>query len=596
MRIAGGIPAVVAALSLLGAAPAAVGQGVVNTQRPPRASPKAKTTLPLPKVQFEDVASAAGLKFRHVSGDPRNQLYILEAVGSGAAIFDYDNDGRQDVFLVNGSKWTFAEGEPRPTSRLFRNRGDGLRFEDVTAKAGVTRAGWGQGACVGDYDNDGDDDLVVTYWGPNVLYRNNGDGTFSDATAESGLPTSGSRWSTGCAFFDYDRDGRLDLAVANYIRFDPARIPKPGENQFCVYKGMPVICGPRGLPGGVNLLYHNEGGGRFADVSEKTGFDKPAGYYAFVPIVLDFDNDGWPDVYITCDSTPNILLRNNRDGTFTDVGVVSGAAFNEDGQEQAGMGVSVADYDRDGWLDIVKTNFSDDTPTLYRNGRDGSFTDVTYRAGLGVHNRFLGWGAGFIDVDHDGWKDVFLVNGHVYPGIDQLGLTATYRQERNLYWNLRNGAFLDLSARAGPGVADRRSARGATIGDLDNDGALEIVINNLDDAPSLLVNRGEKKNWLRVRTRGTQSNRNGIGARVTLTAGGEPRIDEVRSGSSFMSHDDMRLHFGLGEAARYDSIRVQWPSGLEETFPGGDANREVRLEEGKGKTEVRSRESGVGSR
>jgi len=569
---------------------ALLSQGVVDTQRAARSSPQTRTHLPVPKVQYEDVAAGAGLQFQHVSGDPREKLYIVEAVGSGAAIFDFDRDGWPDIYLVNGSQWSFGPAEARPASRLFRNRGlapagepASLRFQDVTEKSGVGRSGWGQGVCVGDYDNDGFDDLFVSYYGPNVLYHNQGDGTFRDATASAGLPTSGSRWATGCAFFDYDRDGRLDLAVANYIRFDPARVPKPGENQFCVYKGMPVICGPRGLPGGSNLLYHNEGGGKFADVSSKSGFDKPAGYYAFSVLASDYDNDAWPDVYIACDSTPNILLRNNRDGTFTDIGVVSGAAYNEDGQEQAGMGVAVGDYDNDGWLDIVKTNFSDDTPSLYRNNKDSTFTDATYAAGLGVNNRFLGWGVGFIDVDHDGWKDVFMVNGHVYPAIDKLQLSSPYRQAKNLYWNLRNGAFLDISARAGPAVLEPRSGRGAAFGDLDNDGSLDIVINNVGEAPSLLVNRGEKKNWLLVKTRGTRSNRNGIGARVAVWAGSLRMIDEVRSGSSFISHNDIRLHYGLGNAARYESIRVRWPSGLEETFPAGAANREVLLEEGTGK-------------
>jgi len=562
-------------------------QGIVNTQRAPRPSPKAKTNLPIPKVNFEDVAGAAGLNFRNVSGAASEKLYILEATGGGVAIFDYDNDGWPDIFLVSGSKFSFGPGESRPTSRLFRNLGTQgssgkLRFEDVTEKAGVGKPGWGQGACVGDYDNDGFDDLFVTYYGTNVLYHNNDDGTFRDVTAEAGLPTSGTRWSTGCSFFDYDRDGRLDLAVANYLQFDPAQVPKPGETPFCVYKGMPVMCGPRGLPAGVNILYHNESGGKFRDVSEKSGFSKPAGHYSFAVLAADFDNDGWPDIYIACDSTPSILLHNNHDDTFTDIGVLSGAAFNEDGQEQAGMGAAAADYNNDGWLDLAKTNFSDDTPTLYLNNKDGTFTDVTYQAGLGVNNRFLGWGVGFVDIDHDGWKDLIMVNGHVYPGIAGVQSASPYRQEKNVYWNLRNGAFLDISARAGPAIADHRSARGAAFGDLNNDGALEVVVNNLDDSPNLLVNHGEKKNWLLLKTQGTKSNRDGIGARVTVIAGALHMTDEVRSGGSFLSHNDFRLHYGLGDAAKFDAIRVRWPSGLEETFPGGPSNREVLLVEGKG--------------
>jgi hypothetical protein len=555
-------------------------QGMANVHRPTRPSPHAKTTLPLPKVHFEDIARQQGLRFRHLSGDEK--AYILEATGSGVAIFDYDNDNRPDVFLVTASRFQFPEGQQPPTSRLFRNLGD-LRFEDVTDKAGLARPGWGQGVCAGDYDNDGFLDLFVTFYGPNALYHNNGDGTFRDVTAEAGLPATGDRWSTGCAFFDYDRDGRLDLAVANYLRFDRTRIPKPGENQYCVYKGMPVMCGPRGLPGGVNLLYHNEGSGKFRDVSQASGFDKPAGYYGFSVLPGDYDNDGFPDIYIACDSTPSILLRNNGNGTFSDIGVLSGAAFNEDGQEQAGMGVGVGDYDNDGWLDIVKTNFSDDTPTLYHNNRDGTFTDVTYRAGLGVNNRFLGWGVGFLDLDHDGWRDILMVNGHVYPAVDRLGPQSPYRQERNVYWNIRNGAFLDISAQAGPAILNRRCSRGAAFGDLDNDGALEVVVNNMDDDASLLVNRGEKKNWLRLRTRGTRSNRDGIGARVTVTAGSLRMTDEVRSGASYLSHNDLRLHFGLGDAKQADSLEVRWPSGRREVFGAASANREVLLEEGKGK-------------
>jgi len=570
--------AVVAAA--LAASPARLaGQGVAATGRAARPSPLAKTSLPIPKIHFEDVAAAAGLKFRHVAGSEK--AYILEATGSGVAIFDYDNDGRMDIFLVNATKFQFGEGEPQPTSRLFRNQGE-LRFEDVTGKAGLGRSGWGQGVCAGDYDNDGFDDLLVTYYGPNALYHNNADGTFRDVTAEAGLPVAGTRWSTGCAFFDYDRDGRLDLAVANYLEFDRAKIPRPGDSQFCVYKGMPVMCGPRGLPGGTNLLYRNQGAGKFADVSVKTGFDKPSGYYGFTVLTGDFDNDGWTDVYIACDSTPSILLHNNGGRSFTDLGVISGAAFNEDGQEQAGMGAAAADFNNDGWLDIVKTNFSDDTPNLYVNNRDGTFTDLTYRGGLGVHNRFLGWGVGFLDLDHDGWKDLVMVNGHVYAAIDKLGLTSRYRQEKNVYWNLRNGAFLDLGRQAGPGILEPRPGRGAAFGDLDNNGTIEVVINNIDEAPSLLVNRGEAGHWLKVRLRGTRSNRSGIGARVTVTAGGRSLIDEVRSGGSYISHNDMRLDFGLGEVRQADSIRVRWPSGRVETFPAAEANREVLLEEGKG--------------
>ena len=557
------------------------GQGMVSRKAETRPSPLTRAARAAPKIWLEDVAAGAGLTFRHVSGDPVNKTYLIESTGSGVAILDFDNDGLPDIFLVNGAKWRYAKGEPPPTSRLFRNRGN-LRFEDVTEKAGLRHTGWGQGVCSGDYDNDGFDDLFVTYWGQNVLYHNEGDGTFRDVTAAAGLLDKTRRWGTGCAFVDYDRDGQLDLAVANYVRFDPAETPKPGANALCTHKGLPVMCGPRGLLGGTNALYRGLGGGKFADVSEASGFSKPAGYFGFSVVTGDFNNDGWPDVYIACDSTPSILFRNNRDGTFTDIGVSSGTAFNQDGQEQAGMGAAAADFNHDGLIDLVKTNFADDVPTLYRNNGRGFFTDVTYQGGLAVHNQFLGWGVGFVDVDHDGWKDILMVNGHIYPSIDKLGLSSPYRQEKNLYWNLGNGAFVDISAQAGPAITARHSARGAAFGDLDNDGAVDVVVNNMDEAPSLLVNRAEaKQNWLRVALRGTKSNRAAIGARVTVRAGEMEQVDEVRSGGSYLSSSDRRLHFGLGAAVRADWIEVRWPSGDTERFGTAEANREVFLTEGR---------------
>lgn len=558
-----------------------LGQGMAVPRRQPRASPLTKSDRPLPKVWFEDVATEAGLQFRHVAGDPLRKLYLLEATGSGAAIFDFDNDGLADIFLVNGAKWRYDAGEPRPTNRLFRNRG-GLKFEDVTTKARLVHTGWGQGVCVGDYDNDGLDDLFVTYYGPNILYRNQGDGTFRNVTATAGLPEDGTRWGTGCSFLDYDRDGELDLAVANYLHFDPEHSPKPGDNDLCMYKGLPVVCGPRGLLGETNTLYHNVGNGAFVDVSEESGFTGPSGYYCFSVLSGDFDNDSWPDVYIACDSTPSILFRNNRDGTFTDIGISSGTAFNQDGLEQAGMGATTTDFNQDGLLDIVKTNFAEDTPTLYQNNGERFFTDVTYRGGLGVNTQFVGWGVGFVDIDHDGWKDIVIVNGHIYPSIERLNLEISYKQEKNIYWNLRNGAFLDISAQTGPGILDRYSARGAAFGDLNNDGAIEVVVNNLDNRPSLLVNHGEQQNWLLVKLLGTKSNRNGIGARITVEAGSLKQIAEVRSGGSYMSHSETRLHFGLASATKVDNIQVRWPSGLTQSFNGSKVNREVLLQEGQG--------------
>jgi hypothetical protein len=570
---------------------AALSQGVAVPKRPAKPQPNVKLNASPPKVQFQDVAAKAGLTARHVTGAQSEKKYIIETTGSGVALFDYDNDGWLDIFLVNG---TTLEGFPKgrePTNHLYRNNKNGT-FTDVTEKANLARSGWGQGACVGDFDNDGYDDLFVTYWGQNALYRNNRNGSFTDVAEKAGLLHKTVRWSTGCSFLDYDKDGDLDLFVANYVDFDISKTPAKGSNQYCLWKGVPVMCGPRGLPAGRNILYQNNGDGTFADVSEKSGVAKPAGRYAFTSLVSDYDNDGWPDIYVACDSTPNILYHNEGDGTFTDIGLISGTAVNEDGQEQAGMGISAADYDLDGFFDIVKTNFADDVPTLYRNSGDGSFVDVTYTAQLGVNTRFLGWGTGFFDFDHDGWKDIFMVNGHVYPEVEALNANSPYKQERELFWNLRNGTFLDISAQAGPGILDRRSSRGAAVGDLDNDGGLEIVVNNMNDTPSLLKNYGERRNWILIKTVGRKSNRSGVGARVTVVAAGLKQMDEVRSGDSYISQNDMRLHFGIGAATKVERVEVLWPSGRKEAFENLKANQIVTLEEGKGSLAPQETERG----
>ncbi len=560
---------------------AAAAQGVAVTSRTARGSPLAQTDLPPPEVRFVDVARESGLDFRHVLGNPHEKEYILETTGSGVAIFDFDDDGLPDVFLVNGRGWTDPAPDQAPTSRLFRNLGD-LRFEDVTEATGLARSGWGQGTCVGDFNNDGFDDLYVTHYGPDVLYRNVGGKRFLDFTAEAGMPTHGRRWGTGCAFVDYDRDGWLDIAVANYVDLDLKRTPRPGESNFCRYKGLAVLCGPRGLPGESNLLYRNVRGERFEDVSEESGFAGPGGRYGLGVLTLDFDTDGWTDIYVAADSTPSMLFHNQGDGTFDEVGLLSGTSLNGDGQEQAGMGVSAADFNHDGRVDIVKTNFSDDVPSLYRNEGRGFFTDVSYRAGLGVHTNYLGWGVGFVDVDHDGWKDLFVVNGHVYPSIDELESASPYRQARLLFWNIRNGAFLDVSPSAGPGVSAESPARGAAFGDLNGDGRIEVVINNIDDRPGLLLNRGKAGNWIVVKLLGTKSNRNGIGARATVQAAGFSQLDEVRSGGSYISQNDMRMHFGLRDAETVDRILVAWPGGRAEAFGPFESNRQVLLVEGEG--------------
>jgi len=556
-------------------------QGMATPARAPRPLRPIHTDLPPIQVNFKDVAVEAGLTAVNVSGGEKQKKYILEATGTGVAIFDFDNDGRQDVFLVNATTLDPPAQREAPTSHLYRNLG-GLRFEDVTAKAGLARTGWGQGACAGDYDNDGFRDLLVTYYGHSVLYRNQGDQTFRDVTEEAGLRSPAVRWDTGCSFFDYDLDGRLDIAIAGYLEFDRSKVPEPGSTGYCQWKGLPVMCGPRGLPAGRNHLFHNEGAGKFRDVSGLSGIGRATGCYGFTAIASDFDNDGFPDLYVACDSTPSLLYHNRKDGAFEEIGIASGAALNEDGQEQAGMGVAVADYDEDGHFDIAKTNFSDDVPNLYRNSGDGSFTDVVYLSGLGARAQYLGWGIHFLDVDHDGRTEILWVNGHVYPEVDQTPLGVRFRQPRLLYWNIGGGKFKDISSESGPGISEAWSSRGSAIGDLDNDGALEVVISNMGARPSLLKNSGPKKNWLLAQCVGTKCNRDAVGARVYVYAGSRRLSGEVQTGSSYISQNDSRLHFGLGDQVRYDRIEVQWPGGAREVFPAGRGNRIVTLKEGSG--------------
>lgn len=560
-----------------GAVWGALSQGMATASRTARPARPLPPGLKPPDVRYEDLAPAAGLTAVNVSGAERNKSYIVETTGNGVAIVDYDNDGWPDIFLVNGDR--FEKTAPRPSHHLYRNLG-GLKFEEVTAKAGLVHTGWAQGVCAGDIDNDGWVDLYVTHWGQDVLFRNQGNGTFRDETEARGLKSAARRWSTGCSFFDYDRDGDLDLFVARYLEFDPAKTPRPGESAHCRWKGFPVLCGPRGLPGETMSLYRNDGRGRFTDVSEQAGVAGPKQYYGFTALSGDFDNDGWPDMYVACDSTPSLLYRNKRDGTFEEIGLYSGAALNEDGQEQAGMGAAAGDFDRDGFLDIFKTNFSNDTPNLYHNAGDGTFTEVTMAAGLAVNTLFLGWGAAFLDFDHDGWKDIFVANGHVYPEVDQLPVGENYKQQRLLYWNRRDGQFYDISSQAGPGILARHSSRGIAVGDLDNDGSLEIVVVNLHERPSLLKNFGEKANWLLIRAL-TPAGRDAVGARITVTTEDGRQTDEVRSGGYHISQSDFRLHFGLGQASRA-TVTVRWPDGNTETLADIPANRIVVIQEGKG--------------
>ncbi len=536
-------------------------------------------------------------------GGVATKKYIIETTGTGVAIFDADNDGWTDIFIVNGTKLDGEQAKGEAASNhLYHNNHNGT-FTDITKKAGLVHTGWGQGVCVGDYDNDGWPDLYVTYYGKNVLYHNNGDGTFTDVSEKAGVAGTGKAWGTGCAFVDYDRDGHLDLMVANYVDFDLSKTPAPGERVNCLWKGVPVMCGPQGLPTANNILYHNRGDGTFEDVTKKARIDETNGHYAFSVTTLDYDDDGWPDMYVACDSTASILYHNNHDGTFKDVAITAGAAFNEDGHAQAGMGSTAGDYNGDGRLDIFKTNFSDDTATLYRNNGDGTFDDVTFAAGLGLHTQYLGWGTMFFDFDNDGWPDLMLVNGHVYPEVDSQHLGSNFQEPRILYHNNGNGTFTDISATAGPGITDTSSSRGLAIGDLWNDGKISAVVSNMNAPPSLLVNEVRTNNhWVTFRLTGAypaakapvaeavtgqarasnvpKSTRDAIGARIKVKIGSRILVDEVRSGSSFISNNDMRVHFGLGAATKIDSVEVRWPSGLVETFPQVSADKLNELREG----------------
>jgi hypothetical protein len=549
----------------------------------PAAHPYPASTVHPPPAWFINVAPQAGLTMQNVNGDAATKKYIIETTGSGVAILDYDRDGWPDIFLLNG---TTLPGEPAPakppTSHLYHNNHDGT-FTDVTAGSGLEFTGWAQGVCVGDYDNDGYDDLYVTFYGKNRLYHNEGNGHFKEVAEQADVAGDGSKWGTGCAFVDYDRDGKLDLVVANYVQLDLKTVPKPGEGMTCIWKGVPVECGPRGLPYTTNLLYHNLGGGKFADVSDSSGIAKTNGHYCLSVTPFDYNLDGWPDIYIACDSTPSILYRNNKDGTFTDVAPDAYVAFSEDGHEQAGMGSTVGDYDNDGWPDLFKTNFSDDTSSLYRNNGDGTFSSTIFDAGLGLNTAYLGWGAMFFDVDNDTWPDILIVTGHVYPEVDSNHLGSTYREPRLLYWNQGNGKFKDISKQCGPGCSEPMSSRGLAIADFWNEGRLSAVINNMDDKPTLLVNVAANSNhWLGTALQGTRSNRDGIGARVTVFASEKKWTQEVRSGSSYLSSNDLRLHFGLGPLTSFDHVEVLWPSGLLERFPGGPADRFLSLTEGAG--------------
>ena len=493
------------------------------------------------------------------------------------ALFDYNNDGLLDVFLVNGSSFEILGNPnlPRSSSRLFRNNGDGT-FTDVTKESGLINEGWGVGVTVGDYDNDGYRDVFITNFGTNALFHNNGNGTFTNVTKEAGV--EGGNWSTGCAWGDYDRDGRLDLYVARYVDFEKGRIPTPGANTYCNYRGLPVACGPRGLPGLPDLFYHNEGNGKFREVNADTGLRDTIRGYGLGVVWFDFDNDGWPDIFVANDSMPNFLWHNKRNGTFEEVAIEAGCALSGDGRAQSNMGIAVGDYDNDGWLDLFVTHFSEDYNTLYHNNH-GQFEDVTYSAGLGtVSYRELAWGGGFVDFDNDGWKELFVGNGHIYPQADQAG--NSYLQESQLFRNLHDGRF-SLVPRQESGFVNARSSRGAAFGDLRGDGRMDIVVNNIDSEPFLYeFAKTRSGRWVRFELVGVKCNRDAIGARVSVTTGGLTQIDEVRSSDSYVSSSDVRLHFGVADAQVIEKVQIRWPDGTVEERAGLTSNREYVIRQG----------------
>ena len=565
-------------LTLLGASATRLwSQGVAT--RGVKALPRGKPSgLPF-SANLVDVTEKAGLLSPVIYGAADRKDYILETIGCGAAFFDYDNDGWLDIFLLSGTR--LGSDPEGATNRLYKNNRDGT-FTDVTRAAGLTRTGWASSVCVGDYNNDGHEDLFVTYWGKNVLYRNNGDGTFTDVSKEAGLWAEETRWGAGCTFIDYDRDGHLDLFVSNYLVFDLDKVPKPGEGGNCNWKGIPVNCGPRGLPPGTHLLYRNNGDGTFTDVSVASGVAAAEGGYGMTAVAADLDNDGWTDIYVACDSTPSFFFRNNHDGTFTEEGMERGAALNEDGMEQAGMGLAVGDYNLDGNLDIFKTHFADDTNILYRNDGRANFDDVTVRVGLGVEVRFTGWGAGIVDLDNNGLPDIFFVTGSVYPEVEKVLPNYPHKTPRVIFRNLGNGKFEELMELGGPAITSAHNSRGCAFGDFDNDGDIDVLIVNLNEPPSLLRNDLENRHhWLKVKAIGVKSNRSAIGATIIARYGERTQAQAVTSQTSFYSANDSRLHFGLGEASTAD-LEIRWPSGVIEEIPKVSADQLVVVQEGSG--------------
>ena len=563
--------------AMAGAAGSALAQGVSTrgVKAQPRGKPSGRPFLS----RLTDIAQQAGLTQPVIYGATDNKKYILEVVGCGLAFIDYDNDGWVDMFILNGDRLEGAP--PGTTNRLYKNNRDGT-FTDVTNKAGLQRTGWASAVTVGDYDNDGFEDLFITYYGHNILYHNNGDGTFTDVTERAGLSQSVVRYGSGCTWLDYDRDGRLDLFVANYLNTTLEKLPKPGENADCNWKGVPVNCGPRGLPTGYVQLFHNDGNGKFTDVSKPSGISAASGAYPMGVVAADYDNDGWPDIYVACDSTPSWLFRNQHDGTFREEGLERGVALSEDGMEQAGINVGVKDYDLDGSLDIFKTHFADDTNVLYHNDGKGNFDDVTIRAGLGVETRYVGWGSGVVDLDNDGFPDLFVATGSVYPEVERRLPNYPFRTPRLVFRNLGDGRFEELIEEAGSGVSTPHASRGCAFGDFDNDGDIDILVMNMNEPPSLLRNDVTGgHHWLKILLVGVQSNRSAIGTRVLAEYGIRRQAQEVAAQSSFYSTNDRRLHFGLG-AETTANLTIRWTHGTTEKIPNVSADQLVVIKEGVG--------------
>ena len=535
----------------------------------------------LARITFTDVTKEAGITF--VNSADKEKKFIVESMGGGVAFFDFDRDGRLDIYLVNSYTVDASLARaPRPKAGLYRNLGNG-KFEDVAAKSGVDDPGWAMGVSIADFDNDGFDDLYVTCFGPNRLYRNRGDGRFEDVTTKAGVGDP--RFSSGAAWADFDRDGDLDLFVANYVDFKIDDLPQFGKGQLCQYRGVPVQCGPRGLPGAGDALYRNNGNGTFTEISKAAGLDDPQGYYGLGAMWTDFDDDGWLDLLVANDATPNYAYRNKRDGTFEEVGLSLGWAVDENGNEQGSMGITVGDYDRDQRLDLVVTNFADQYNTFYHKNDDGSYTDVSRATGTAdVSMPYVGWGTKLFDYDNDGWLDLLVANGHVYPQLEGAFPGAMYKQRKLFYRNLRNGTFKEIAAELGPAMMERRSSRGAAFGDYDEDGDVDVIINDLDGPPMLLRNDGGNRggHWVKVELiSSSASNRRAVGARVTLKAGGMTQIDEVHAGDSYISHSDWRLHFGIGAAKSVDEISVRWPNGKTSRVEKIAVDRVVKIAEEK---------------